>query len=141
MNQYSIWQCANFSISQSYDFPLPGYLFVECISGVKSLAALTAQDSVELGSVLKRAEHIVETLIKPERIYVLKFGESDQRVHFHMVPRTSKLLEAYLKSTSDKPPYNGALITAWVWSNARALNHTEEEIRGFISAARSVVAP
>ena len=141
MNQFTIWQSENFSISQSYDFLLPGYLFVECAAGVKSLAALTAEHSAELGSALKHAEHIVQTLVNPERIYVLKFGESDQRVHFHIIPRTRKVLDAYLKSVNDEPPYNGALITAWVWSNARTLGHTEKEISEFISSARSVSAP
>lgn len=34
MNQFSIWQSENFVISQARDFPLLGYLFVECITEV-----------------------------------------------------------------------------------------------------------
>lgn len=136
MSPYTVWQSENFSIAQSYDFPLPGYLFVECTSGVTSLSELKAAELAELSHVLQRAESLIDSLIKPARTYVLKLGESDQRLHFHLIPRTKEVLAGYLRSTDDKPPYNGALITAWIWSNVRTLGHTDEDINRFIRTAR-----
>jgi diadenosine tetraphosphate (Ap4A) HIT family hydrolase len=136
MNPHTIWQSQHFKLSQSFSFRLPGYLFVEALSGVPRLSDLQTPESQELGLALKLAEHLVHTLIRPERTYVLRFGESDERVHFHVVPRTTKLLNFYLRSQQDAPSYNGALITAWLWANADTLGHTEEEIQTFVSAAR-----
>ena len=136
MNPHTIWQSECFKLSQSYDFRLPGYMFVECISNPRSLADLQPSESQELVSVLKLAEHLLHTLIRPEKVYVLKFGESDDRVHFHIIPRTTKLLASYLNACQTSPPYNGALITAWLWANAESLGYTEEDISDFVSSAR-----
>ena len=138
MNTHTLWQSEFFKLSQSYDYRFPGYLFVECISSVQKLNNLHSDESQELIAALKLAEHLIHTLIRPERIYILKFGESEQRVHFHIVPRTAKLLDAYLRTCMVSPPYNGALITVWLWANANSLGHSDEEINGFISSARQL---
>jgi len=67
VSPYTIWQSENFSIAQSYDFPLPGYLFVECTSGAASMSELKAAELVELSHVLQRAESLIDSLIKPAR--------------------------------------------------------------------------
>jgi len=59
---YTIWQSENFSIAKSYDFPLPGYLFVECTSGAASMSELKAAELVELSHVLQRAESLIDSL-------------------------------------------------------------------------------
>jgi len=138
MNSHTIWKSENFKLSQSYDYRLPGYVFVECNSGARNLNDLQSIESQELVSVLKLAERLLHSLIRPERIYVLKFGESDERVHFHIVPRTAKLLASYLNTCRATPPYNGALITAWLWANAESLDHSDEEIHEFVSSARQM---
>lgn len=138
MDAYVIWQNRYHKLSQSYDFAVPGYLFVESRSDACSLDALTVQESQSLIAALQLAEHVLNTLIRPQRSYVLRFGESDASVHFHVIPRTAKLLAAYLEEHRDEPPYNGALITAWLWSNAHKLAHGRQEISAFIQAARQL---
>lgn len=136
MDVHTIWQSEHFKLSQSYDFHLPGYMFVECLSGARALNHFNSAESEGLTSVLKLAEHLLHLLVRPERIYILKFGESDDRVHFHIVPRTRELLKSYLDECKDNPPYNGALITAWLWANSGSLGHSEADIHAFISSAR-----
>ena len=136
MNAFLIWQSGHFKLSQSYDFRLPGYMFVESVSGAKKLTDLKPSEDAELVSVLKLAEKVLHRLLQPEKIYMLKFGEYDERVHFHVVPRTRKLLHSYLSACQATPPYNGALITAWLWAHADSLGYTEAEIRSFVLSAR-----
>lgn len=136
MDFYTIWESTHFRLSQSYDFRLPGYMFVECLSGARRMNDFGPGESEELAAVLKLAESLLHLLVRPERIYILKFGESDDRIHFHVIPRTAELLKSYLDERQDSPPYNGALITAWLWANAGRLGHGEADIEDFISSAR-----
>jgi len=137
MNPYIIWESELIRISHSYDFRLPGYLFVENRIGAPSLESFPPNTHGQLGEALRLAEYLVRKIVSPERVYILKFGESDERVHFHVIPRTRKLLDAYLSSENDEPPFNGALITAWVWKNADRLGHTMDEINAFVQRARA----
>jgi diadenosine tetraphosphate (Ap4A) HIT family hydrolase len=138
MDFYTIWESAHFRLSQSYDFCFPGYMFVECLSGVRRMNDFGPGESEELAYVLKLGERLLDLLIRPERIYVLKFGESDDRIHFHLIPRTAELLKSYLDDRQESSPYNGALITAWLWANAGRLGHSQADIQNFISSARKV---
>ena len=82
MSPYTIWQSENFSIAQSYDFPLPGYLFVECTSGAASMSELKAAELVELSHVLQRAESLIDSLIKPARTSKTWSGRGKQPLWF-----------------------------------------------------------
>jgi len=82
VSPYTIWQSENFSIAQSYDFPLPGYLFVECTSGAASMSELKAAELVELSHVLQRAESLIDSLIKPARTSKTWSGRGKQPLWF-----------------------------------------------------------
>lgn len=137
MNRFMIWESPFFRISHSYRYSLPGYLFVETLEDANHLDQPSLGAIRKLGEALALAEHLVMHLTAAERVYVLKFGESDERIHFHVIPRTPELLEAYLSSATDKAPYNGARITAWLWENCAVLKHSAEEIDAFVAAARA----
>lgn len=136
MDRHTIWESPSFRISQSYSYPLPGYLFVEALADARRLDRLSPDTRRELGEVLALAEHLVTSIVAPERVYILKFGESDELAHFHVIPRTRRLLDAYLASEADTAPYNGARITAWLWANGAKLNHPSAEADAFVAAAR-----
>ena len=85
------------------------------------------------------AEGLLHRLLRPERIYALKFGEEVPAVHFHVVPRSADLAAAYRAATGDAPPLSGAAIVDWVWSNHDLLGHTDEAIGEFIERARAAL--
>jgi len=139
-DSFTIWTSKSFRIAHAYSYRLPGYLFVENLVDARSLNSLSPEASGELGDALALAERLIHKIIHPERLYILKFGESDDRIHFHLIPRTRKLLDAYLATETDEPPYNGARITAWLWKNADQLGHSTEEIDAFVKTAKAEIA-
>jgi diadenosine tetraphosphate (Ap4A) HIT family hydrolase len=140
MNSHTIWESELFRITHSRDYRLPGYLFVENCVDASNLNSFPPNTQGQLGEALRLAEYLVRKFASPERVYILKFGESDDRVHFHVIPRTRKLLDAYLSCEKDEAPFNGALITAWLWKNADRLDHNLEEVNAFVQSARTEVA-
>lgn len=132
----TIWQSDWVRVSQARSVPLPGYLFVESLSGCTEFDRLDPESGRELQEGIRIAERLVRRLIDPERVYVLKFGEADQHIHFHIVPRTREVLSGYLESTKDTAPYNGARITAWIWEHAGSLGYAPSDIAAFVRAAR-----
>lgn len=80
---------------------------------------------------------IVRELVAPERIYTLRFGEMNPRIHFHVIPRTARVAEAYAGEVEDAPPYNGARLVDWLWTRHASLGFTDGELRDFVAAARA----
>lgn len=73
---------------------LPGYVVVGARSG-DSLMALAPQALADLGPLLARVQSAIETTLRPERVYVGRFGHSPGwPVHFHVVPVYAWLREA-----------------------------------------------
>ena len=85
------------------------------------------------------AERLIQELIRPERIYALKFGEENPQIHFHIVPRTAAIEAAYLVQVADKKPCSGARIVDWIWLNHESFAHSEEQIEAFVKEARAIV--
>jgi diadenosine tetraphosphate (Ap4A) HIT family hydrolase len=137
LSKLVIWETENLTVSQAHSYSLPGYLFVESKLAVTSTSGFSASEQSEFFAAVSKAEGVVRGLVSPEKIYVLRFGESSEKVHFHIVPRTRRLLDAYLSACPDSPPYNGARITAWLWQNSQLLGHCTDELSAFISAART----
>lgn len=136
MNSLDIWASDLVKISHARSYRLPGYLFVECVPA-KSLdvcARSKTKEALALATV--RAENIVSALLNPQKVYVLRFGESSENEHFHIIPRTDALLQKYLSENDDSAPYNGAKITSWLWERSASLGYAERDINDFISRAR-----
>jgi diadenosine tetraphosphate (Ap4A) HIT family hydrolase len=136
LSKMVIWESANLIVSQAHSYSLPGYLFVESKLAVSGIGGFSASEQLEFFTAVSKAEGVVRGLVSPEKVYVLSFGESSEQVHFHIIPRTRRLLDAYLSACTHSRPYSGASITAWLWQNSQLLGHRPEELSSFISAAR-----
>lgn len=137
MSPYLIHESRHFTTHQASDTRVPGHLIVASTAECTALAGFTPDQTADLMRCLVRAETLVQQILQPERIYVLKFGEVVPRIHFHVFPRTARLLQAYLGEVADQEPYSGARIMDWVWTHRGSAGFADEEIRSFIDAARA----
>lgn len=141
MNRNLIHESMHFTTSQASDSGVPGHLVVMSRVECTSLAGFTPDQAADLVRCLVQAENLVQEILRPDRIYVLKFGEAVPRIHFHVFPRTPRLLHAYLSQVADREPYSGARIMDWVWTHREAVGFADEEIRSFVETARARLPP
>ena len=137
-SEYEVWEGREFLIGQSWSVRLPGYVVVDCKRDVARISDLGTETAGELFESLSLAERLLERLVAPERVFFLKFGNEVPRLHFHVVPRTERLVRAYLADVRDDDPLNGAAIVQWVWSRSERLGHTDAEIAAFVAQARDL---
>ena len=137
MNACLIHESRHFTIRQASDTRVPGHLIVASRAECTSLDGFTPDQAADLMRCLVRAETLLQELLRPERIYVLKFGEAVPQIHFHVFPRTARLLRAYLAEVEDREPYSGARIMDWVWTHRESAGFADAEIQSFLDAARA----
>ena len=141
MPENLIHESRYFTTRQASDTRVPGHLVVASKVPCTSLDGFTPDQAADLMRCLVRAETLVQQILQPERIYVLKFGEAVPKIHFHVFPRTARLLQAYLGQIADQEPYSGARIMDWVWTHRESAGFTDDEIRTFVDAARARLSP
>jgi len=102
------------TVDQCESCLVPGYLVVRLTGPAVTMARLTPRASGRLGEMLSRAARAIEDVVAPERVYALSFCELDQRLHFHLFPRTRPLLDAYWRATgSGGEPVSGPKLFEW----------------------------
>lgn len=103
-----------FTLEQSAECPIPGYLVLRLKGEATSLAQLPEVTVMALGKMLARAVSAIEQAVQAERVYILSFCEIDQRLHFHLFPRTPWLLKEYFKANFNaNEPVDGPMLFAW----------------------------
>lgn len=137
MKDKRIFESAYFTASQASDSGVPGHLIVESRIECTEISGFTTDQSADLMRCLAKAETVVQEILEPERIYILKFGEAVPQVHFHVFPRTARLLQAYLEHVADQAPYSGARIMDWIWTHKESVGFTENEVQAFVDEARA----
>jgi len=106
-----------FTLEQSAECPIPGYLILRLKGPETALAQLPAETAKLLGEMLARAADAIGQAVRPERVYVLSFCEIDPRLHFHLFPRTGWLLKEYFKANDNaNDPVNGPMLFEWARS-------------------------
>jgi diadenosine tetraphosphate (Ap4A) HIT family hydrolase len=106
-----------FTLEQSAECPIPGYLILRVKGEATSLVGLPPETAKQLGEMLARTAEAIEQAVKPERVYVLSFCEVDRRLHFHLFPRTGWLLKEYFKANDcANDPVNGPMLFEWARS-------------------------
>ena len=138
MNSYLIFETEHFTIKQTDGYRIPGYLIVESKAEQTRVAEFSHDQAADLVKCLADAEALVQALTAPERIYIMKFGEQNPRVHFHVFPRTKQIAAAYTAEIQDQAPYNGARLVDWIWNRHESLGFSDEEIHHFIDLARKL---
>lgn len=138
MDDTSIFETEHFTASQAPSYRLPGYVIVESKGDVDRLDALPPGALNDLATCLAESERIVRELVAPERIYTLRFGEVQPRIHFHVIPRTARVGAGYAAEVGDVPPFNGARLVDWLWRRHASLGFTDAELDSFVTAARAL---
>lgn len=136
MDQFEIYRSDFYKLSQAYSFRLPGYLILESHLPVTQFDDLPPAADVDLARCFRIAERLLHAVLSPERVYFLRFGETTQAIHFHVVPRTSEIAQRYCHPKAVTPGLNGAEIVSWIWSNHESLMHSDMDISEFIRSAR-----
>lgn len=90
---------------------------------------------------LADAESWIRALEPVTRVYALRFGESDGAVHFHVVPRTQRILDAFLVQRPGEPPHSGARIVDWLWFHQDELGYSDRDIEAWVERARAHIGP
>ncbi|MCX6554295.1 MAG: hypothetical protein NTZ12_04660 [Candidatus Aminicenantes bacterium] len=118
-----------FTLEQSLECSVPGYLILRLKGPETSLAELKPDQARALGEMLAAAARAIEAAVKPERVYVLSFCEVERRLHFHFFPRTAWLLKEYFKANDcANAPVNGPMLFEWARRVFRPGSHIPDGI-------------
>ena len=93
---------------------ISGYLIVRSIAMHRSLSDFSPEELGKLGPLLARGMSLIQDVAKPERIYILRFGEEVEAMHFHLFPRTTQMLELYKAHHPHITQASGAQMFDWL---------------------------
>jgi diadenosine tetraphosphate (Ap4A) HIT family hydrolase len=136
VDELLLFRTAHFTASQARSYRLPGYVIVESVADVDRIDALEPDARRDLVACLAEAERLVRAHTEPERVYTLRFGEMQPRIHFHVIPRTARVAAAYAAEVDDAPPWSGARLVDGLWRRHASLGFSDEEIAAFVELAR-----
>jgi diadenosine tetraphosphate (Ap4A) HIT family hydrolase len=79
---------ANWRVAHGWS-SLPGWLVVALRRHVEALDELTAEEAVELGTILRAASIALKRVVSCDKTYVMLFAEHPRypHLHLHVVPR------------------------------------------------------
>ncbi|KAB8141038.1 HIT family protein [Chloroflexia bacterium SDU3-3] len=85
----SIYRTSHWDVAHAYDSALPGWLVLVVRRHITSVAALTRDESVELGLLIATASQALEAAVGCQKTYVVQFAEAQghPHVHVHIIPR------------------------------------------------------
>jgi diadenosine tetraphosphate (Ap4A) HIT family hydrolase len=136
MDSLEIYRSSFYILSQARDYLVPGYLILEALAPAEHFTELPAAADIDLMAVFRKAKQLLMDLLNPERIYFLRFGESNRHFHFHVVPRTVEIARRHCDPHPVTPGLNGAQIVSWLWCNHQSLGYTEVDLDEFAEKAR-----
>ena len=108
-----VFASREFTCASCRDCDVPGYMILTPTPSSQSIAELTYRQRARLGGVLAKVEEAVAKATGAERVYVLRFSEGLETVHFHIFPRTAELEARYREATGLSGPRNGEEMFAW----------------------------
>ena len=140
MGVLTIWESADVTVSQAGDVYLPGYLLVESHPSSRERGAINAPDEQALAFAVDLSETLVDRLLNPDHIHVVKVGRADGRVNFHIIPETSDVRGCCLQSLGDAASCDERRIADTVRDNYSVKEHGDDvvEVLTFVSQARSL---
>lgn len=87
------WDCIHrarfWDVVHSYNTALPGWLVLVTRRHIEAIDALTDDEAVELGLLIRRVSLALKEVTGCVKTYVIQFAEAAEHphVHFHVVPR------------------------------------------------------
>ena len=110
---------AHFRIEPCSSCPIAGYLIVSPRLRVSSLAELSPGAQAGLGVTLAAATRAIERVVHPRRVYCALFAEETGSVHFHLFPRSDRLVSSYFTAHPDEADISGPRLLDWARSTFR----------------------
>ena len=86
---------ADFVATRNLSCAIPGYLILEPVDAVETIAELPAKPAAHLGPLLGKISAAITEAVGADRVYCLLFAEEKRAIHFHLFPRCTWLLDAY----------------------------------------------
>lgn len=85
----NILRTPHWDVVPSYNTSLPGWLVLAARRHIEAIDALTEDEAVELGQLLRRVSIALREVTGCLKTYVMQFAEQAEHphVHFHIVPR------------------------------------------------------
>lgn len=123
-NHYLIFSTEHYTVEQSHELPIPGYLILKPTQTVDSLSTITTTALHQLGPMMALSYACIEQLINPEIIYCARFGEKVRAIHFHLFPRSTSIGTAYRKAhnLNEHADISGPQLLDWMMNHNIQLN-------------------
>lgn len=104
---------------------LRGWLVLVPKRHVEDVGALTAEEALQLGPVVRAASAALQAALGAERIYVCSLGGPPHvHVHFHLIPRLAGM------------PKGASRVLATMWSDEHPWACSDEEAEAVAEAVR-----
>jgi diadenosine tetraphosphate (Ap4A) HIT family hydrolase len=118
-------------LNHRVDTALPGYLMLGARMPTNDLSLMQPEALAELGTLLARAQKAVTTILKPEHLYIGRYGHMAGRaLHFHIIPVCGWVKQSFFRDPRYRVLRNfyqpsdagdaadatdGAELTLYVW--------------------------
>jgi diadenosine tetraphosphate (Ap4A) HIT family hydrolase len=120
------------------DTDFPGYLVLRSIAAPRHLYEGSLKSQMEIGVMLARLESAILKVTKAEHVYIARFSEAVQFMHFHLFPRTPAIAAEFLLENPDAQyGVNGPLLFDWARRKYH-VNAPNELSATTISAAKEI---
>jgi diadenosine tetraphosphate (Ap4A) HIT family hydrolase len=82
-----ILQTEHWVLNHRVDSALPGYLMLGARVPTNDLSLMPPEALAELGTLLARAQKALTAILKPEHLYIGRYGHmAGHALHFHIIP-------------------------------------------------------
>jgi len=125
---FIIHETEHWILNHSFASALPGYLILGAKAPVDSLGDLPPDALHEFAELLARAQRTVQEVLKPERLYISRYGHSaGYPIHFHLIPvydwveqrfwadERYRLLNTFANPGKAQTRTDGAELTLFIW--------------------------
>lgn len=122
-----ILQTEDWILNHRVDATLPGYLMLGARVPCNSLSQMSERALSQLGPLLAKAQHALESVLEPHYVYVGRYGHTaGHALHFHIIPVCAwvlrglfvdpryRLLQSLQSKTGPAQP-DGAEVTLYIW--------------------------
>jgi diadenosine tetraphosphate (Ap4A) HIT family hydrolase len=125
-----ILQTEDWVLNHRVDLALPGYLMLGTRTPTNDLSLLRPEALAQLGTLLANAQKALTTLLKPEHLYIGRYGHTaGHTFHFHLIPICGWVRQLFFddpryrvlgnlshhSGAVDADKTDGAELTLYVW--------------------------
>ena len=114
MENFVVFENKHFIVKQCSDVLIPGYLIITPKIEVFYFSDLPQDVLPLLTSLIAKVEKVLREVLNVKMIYIAKFTELNKGLHFHIFPRTERILQEYIRDNpSSRDRISGPLIFDW----------------------------